>query len=90
MFLVLFDYAEDESEKEATLRELAYVVRACFHGEGYIEQKRGLFRTRSSFTVTVKDREWKLGRQSGSVHSHELSTHAHAGAGNRVVRARRW
>ncbi|KLU10232.1 hypothetical protein ABL57_07945 [Kocuria sp. SM24M-10] len=42
--VALFDYDDVEVEKEAELRRLCLVMRAYLHGEGYIEQRRRLFR----------------------------------------------
>ncbi|HSE46692.1 MAG TPA: hypothetical protein VLA89_15320 [Gemmatimonadales bacterium] len=63
----LFDYGDDESEKEAILRELALVARAYLDGAGRVYQKRGL-RSHPVLTITVNGREWKLGRRSSLVH----------------------
>ena len=58
----LFDYGDDESEKEAILRELALVARAYLDGAGRVYKKRGL-RSHPVLTITVNGREWKLGRR---------------------------
>ncbi len=58
----LIEY-DDESYMEAILRELALVADAYMRGGGHIEQQRGLFRTTPVLTLTVKGKEWTLGRQ---------------------------
>jgi hypothetical protein len=64
----LFDYDDEEADKEAVLRALALVVRAYLHGEGRVEHRRGLLRSRTVFRVVVNDREWELGRRSSRPH----------------------
>jgi len=65
---MLYDYDDNEDEKEAALRELALVMRAYMCGEGHVEYKRSLLRRRERpvFTVVVNNREWKLGRYVSS------------------------
>jgi hypothetical protein len=64
----LTDYDSDESQKEAILRELALVARGYLSAEGRVEHRRGLLRKHPVLTITVNDREWKLGRRSSIVH----------------------
>jgi hypothetical protein len=63
----LFEY-DDEFCMEALLRELALVADAYLRGEGHIERKRGLFRTRPVLITTVNSKEWTLGRRTSRVH----------------------
>ena len=63
----LFEY-DDESYMEALLRELALVADAYLRGAGHIEQKRGLVRTTPVLLITVKGKEWALGRHKSRVH----------------------
>jgi hypothetical protein len=60
----LLDYDDEEEDKAAALRALALVVRAYLHGEGHVERRRGLLRSRTVFRIVVDDREWELGRHS--------------------------
>lgn len=64
----LFDYDDEEADKEVALRALALVIRAYLHGEGRIVRRRGLLRSRMVFRVVVDDREWELGRRSSRPH----------------------
>ena len=57
----LFEYDDEENEKEAALRALALVVRAYLRGEGRVEQRRGLIRSHRVLKITVDNREWVLG-----------------------------
>ena len=63
----LYEY-DDESCMEAVLRDLARVARACLHGEGRLEQRRALLRTRQVLVVPVDGNEWTLGRRTSRVH----------------------
>ena len=63
----LVDEDDDEEDKEAALRDLALVVRACLRGEGRVEESRGLFRSRPVLTIEVDGREWELGRRTSRV-----------------------
>jgi hypothetical protein len=64
----LLDYDDEEEDKAAVLRALALVVRAYLHGEGRVEHRRGLLRSRRVFRIVVDDREWELGRRSSRPH----------------------
>jgi hypothetical protein len=64
----LFDYDDEEADKEAMLRALALVVRAYLRGEGRVEQRRGWLHSRTVLTVMVADREWILGRRWSRPH----------------------
>ena len=64
----LLDYDDEEDGKEAVLRALALVVRAYLRGEGRVEHRRGLLRSRTVFRVVVDNREWELGRRSSRPH----------------------
>lgn len=59
----LYDYNDDEGDKEGALRALALVVRAYLRGEGRVEERRGWFRSQRVLTIVVDDREWELGRR---------------------------
>jgi hypothetical protein len=63
----LFEY-DDEDYMEAILRELALVADAYLSGEGRIEQKRGMLRTRPVMTITVNGNEWTLGQRTSKIH----------------------
>ncbi len=63
----LFEY-DDESYMEAILRELALVAAAYLRGEGLVEQKRGILRTRPILKIIVNGNEWILGRRMSSIH----------------------
>ncbi len=63
----LFEY-DDESYMEAILRELALVADAYLRGEGLVEQKRGIFRSRPVLRIIVNGNEWILGRRTSSIH----------------------
>lgn len=54
----LYDYDDEEKDKEAVLRALALVVRAYLRGEGRIEHKRGLIRSHPVLRIQVDNREW--------------------------------
>src|SRR4051794_40822631 len=54
----LFEYDDNEPDKESVLRELALVARAYLRGDGSIEYKRGVLGRRPLLTVTVNGREW--------------------------------
>ena len=60
----LFDYDDVEPEKEAELRRLCIVMRACLQGEGHVEKRRRLFRrgTVAILSIEVDGLEWRLGR----------------------------
>jgi hypothetical protein len=58
----VFEYDDEENLKEAALRALALVVRAYLRGEGRVEQRRGLIRSRPVLRIVVDDREWVLAR----------------------------
>jgi hypothetical protein len=64
----LYDYDDEEKDKEAVLRALALVVRAHLRGEGCIEHRRGLVRSRLVSRIMVDNREWELGRRSSRPH----------------------
>ena len=64
----LYDYDDEEEDKEAALRALALVVRAYLRGEGRVEDRRGWFRAQPVLTLVVDDREWELGRRRSRVH----------------------
>jgi hypothetical protein len=64
----LFDYDDEEADKAAMLCALALVVHAYLQGEGRVEHRRGLLRSRTVFTVLIDDREWELGRRSSRPH----------------------
>jgi hypothetical protein len=64
----LYEYGDEEQDKEAALRALALVVRAYLGGEGRIEQRRGLFRSRPVLRIEVANREWELGRRVSRPH----------------------
>ncbi|WP_344686576.1 hypothetical protein [Blastococcus jejuensis] len=64
----LFDYDDDEEDKEAVLRALARVVRAYLRGEGRVEHRRGLIRSRPVLRIQVDNQEWELGRRVSRVH----------------------
>lgn len=63
----LFEY-DDEGYMEAVLRELALVADAYLLGEGRIEHKRGVLRTRPVMNITVNGNEWTLGRRTSKIH----------------------
>jgi hypothetical protein len=63
----LFEY-DDATYMEAILRELALVALAYLRGEGRVEQKRGLLRSRPMLVITVDGKEWILGRRTSKVH----------------------
>jgi hypothetical protein len=56
----LLDYDDEEEDKEAVLRALALVVRAYLRGEGRVEHRRRLFRSRPVLKIVADDREWTL------------------------------
>ena len=58
----LLDYDDEEQDKEDVLRALALVVRAYLRGEGRVEHRRWLFRSRPVLTIVVEGREWELAR----------------------------
>jgi hypothetical protein len=64
----LLDYDDEEDDKEAVLRALALVVRAYLRGEGRVEHRRGLLRSRPVLRIVVDNREWELGRRSSRPH----------------------
>lgn len=64
----LYDYDDEEQDKEAVLRALALVVRAYLRGEGRIEHKRGLIRSHPVLRIKVDNRDWELGRRSSRPH----------------------
>jgi hypothetical protein len=63
----LFEY-DDAAYMEAILRKLALVAFAYLRGEGRVEQKRGLLRTRPVLVITADGEEWTLGRRASKVH----------------------
>jgi hypothetical protein len=64
----LLDYGDEEQAKADVLRALAVVVRAYLRGEGRVEHRRGLLRSRTVFRIVIDNREWELGRRSGRPH----------------------
>ncbi len=64
----LLDYDDEEDDKEAVLRALALVVRGYLRGEGRVEHKRGVLRSRTVFRIVIDNREWELGRRSSRPH----------------------
>jgi hypothetical protein len=68
VFTFLLDYDDEEEDKKAVLRALALVVRAYLRGEGRVEHRRGLFRSRPVLRIVVDNREWELGRRSSRPH----------------------
>ena len=64
----LLDYDDEEDGKEAVLRALALVVLAYLRGEGRVEHRRGLLRSRPVLRIVVVNREWELGRLSSRPH----------------------
>jgi hypothetical protein len=72
----LFEYDEDEADKERVLRELALVAQAYLRGEGTVDYKRGLFRSRPVLKVTVNGRDWKLSRRISQVHYPAPDSHS--------------
>jgi hypothetical protein len=53
----LYDYDDEEKDKEAGLRALGRVVRAYLRGEGRAEHKRGLIRSHPVLAIEVDNRE---------------------------------
>jgi hypothetical protein len=64
----LLDYHDEEEDKEAVLRALALVVRAYLRGEGRVECRRGLLRSRPVLRIVVDNREWELCRRRSVAH----------------------
>ena len=66
---VLFDYGDDESEKEDELRNLALLLRAYVRGEGRVEYRRTriLRRERPNFIANVGGYNWRVGRNTFSI-----------------------
>lgn len=64
----LLDYDDEKDDKESVLRALALVVRAYLRGEGRVEHRRGLLRSRPVLRIVVDNREWELGRRSSRPH----------------------
>jgi hypothetical protein len=64
----LFDEDDEESKKEAALRELALLARVYLRGEGHVELRRGLIRSHPVLRILVNGREWELGRRVSTVH----------------------
>jgi hypothetical protein len=64
----LYDYDDEEKDKEAVLRALALVTRAYLRGEGRIEHKRGLIRSHTVLRIEVDNREWELGGRKSRPH----------------------
>ena len=62
----LVDYNDEETDKEAVLRDLALVVRAYLGGEGCVERRRGLIRSHLVLKIVVDGQEWVLRRRSWS------------------------
>lgn len=67
--VTLFDYDDDEAQKNDALRELALVARAYLNGEGQIDAEKRFLRrgTRQCLTIEVNGRQWRLGKHSSSV-----------------------
>lgn len=63
----LIEY-DDATYMEAILRELARVALAYLRGEGRVEHKRGLLRTRPMLVFPVDGKDWILGRPMSKVH----------------------
>jgi hypothetical protein len=63
----LFEY-DDAAYMEAILRDLTLVALAYVRGEGRVEMKRGLLRTRPVLAITAGGNEWTLGRRASMVH----------------------
>ncbi len=63
----LFEY-DDPQYMEAILRQLALVAEAYLSGGGHVEEKRGIFMTRSTLRITVHGNEWTLGRHGGTAY----------------------
>jgi hypothetical protein len=64
----LLDHDDEDEARAGVLRALALVARAYLRGEGRIERRRGLLRSRPVFSVVIDNREWELGRRSGTPH----------------------
>ena len=64
----LYDYDDEEKDKEAVLRALALVTRTYLRGEGRIEHKRGLIRSHPVLRIEVDNREWELGGRKSRPH----------------------
>jgi hypothetical protein len=64
----LLDYDDEEEAKADVLRALALVVRGYLRGEGRVEHKRGVLRSRTVFRIVIDNREWELGRRSSRPH----------------------
>lgn len=64
---IRFDYDDDESEKEAEIRDLARIVHAYLQGEGQVTYRPTLFRRRllSTLTIDMDGTRWHFrGRSS--------------------------
>jgi hypothetical protein len=59
----LFEH-DDPAYMELIVRELAFVAGAYLRGEGTVDQRRGLFGTRSRLTLVIDEHEWILGRHT--------------------------
>lgn len=59
----LFDEDDEEQPKEAALQALALMLRAYLRGEGRVENRRGLLRSRPVLRVSVDGHEWELGHR---------------------------
>ena len=53
---------DDEGDMAEILRELALVANAYLRGEGLVEKKRGILRTRTVLTIAVDGSLWTLRR----------------------------
>ncbi len=62
----LTEYDDDE-HVEAILRSLARVADAYLSGQGHVHYRRGLFKKRPVFTISVDGSEWRMGRCASSV-----------------------
>ncbi|GLI32531.1 hypothetical protein BCONGLO52_33720 [Brachybacterium conglomeratum] len=71
-----FDYGDDETEKEAELRNLAYIARAYLQGEGRVTYRPSLIRRRPLPTLTIETHgvRWRLGRRTSTEEDLENSS----------------
>lgn len=65
--VILFEYDDDEHEKETQLRDLALLARAFLRGEGRVEYTRGLLGKRPLLTIESNDQVWRIGRRTSWV-----------------------
>lgn len=65
----LFEYDDEEPEKEASLRQICLVMRAYLRGDARVEQRRRLLRRGTVPVVIVEldGLEWLLGRNRYTV-----------------------